>query len=111
MKGTKIDDDTWEVLSDSGNTYKVTNHSCTCPAFYIRLRGKGSCKHMLFIQNMNAAKDKDTTKELLQYIKTKKATYTELEKRFGTSVSEKLSILEKRGDIIHDKKTDTYTEM
>lgn len=111
MKANKIDDDTWEVLSDSGNTYKVTNHSCTCPAFYIRLRGKGSCKHMIFVQNMNASKDKDSTKDVLKYIKNNRATYTELEQKFGTSVSEKLSILEKRGDILHDTKTDTYTEM
>lgn len=111
MESTRIDDDTWEVLSDSGHTYKVTNNSCTCPNYYIRLKGKGSCKHMQFIQNMNAAKDKDATKELLKYIKTKKATYTELEQKFGTSVGEKLSILEKRGDILHDKKTDTYIEM
>jgi predicted nucleic acid-binding Zn finger protein len=111
MKATNIDDDTWEVLSDSGNNYKVTNSSCTCPNFYIRLKGKGSCKHMLFVQNMNAAKDKDATKDVLKYIQTKKATYTELEKIFGASVSDKLSILEKRGDIIHDKKTDTYMEM
>ena len=111
MDATKIDDDTWEVLSDSGNKYKVTKTSCTCPAFYIRLRGKGSCKHMIFIHNMESVGDKETTKEVLEYIKTNKATYTELEKLFGISVSEKLSILEKRGEIIHDTKTDTYMEM
>jgi type II secretory pathway component HofQ len=66
---------------------------------------------MLFVQNTNATKDKDATKEVLQYIKAKKVTYTELEQRFGASVSEKLSILERRGDILHDKKTDTYMEM
>jgi len=111
MDATKVDDDTWEVLSDSGNKYKVTSSSCTCPSFYIRLRGKGSCKHMLFIQGMQSVGDKETTKEVLEYIKGNKATYTELEKRFGKDVSEKLSILEKRGEILHDTKTDTYMEM
>ena len=111
MNATKIDDDMWEVLSDSGHTYKVTTNSCSCPNFYIRLKGKGSCKHMLFVQNMNAAKDKDATKDVLKYIKNKKVTYAELEQKFGPSVSEKLSILEKRGDILHDKRTDTYMEM
>jgi len=111
MNATKIDDDTWEVLSDSGNKYKVTKTSCTCPAFYIRLRGKGSCKHMTFIQNMESVGDKETTKDLLEYIKNHKATYTELEKLFGIGVSEKLVILEKRGEILHDTRTDTYMEM
>ena len=111
MNATKIDDDTWEVLGDSGNKYKVTNNSCTCPSYYIRQRGKGSCKHMMFVQNMQSSGDKETTKDVLKYIKMNKVTYTELEKRFGTSVSEKLLLLEKRGEILHDTRTDTYTEM
>ena len=66
---------------------------------------------MIFVQNMQSSGDKETTKDVLKYIRNNRATYTELEKIFGTSVNEKLSILEKRGDILHDKKTDTYTEM
>ena len=111
MQATKVDDDTWEVLSDSGKTYKVTSNSCTCPAFYIRQRGKGSCKHMLFLQSINANTDKESTKDLLEFIRQQPVTYSDIEKKFGVGVDEKLSILEKRGDIIRDKKTDTYTEM
>jgi len=111
MKATRIDEDTWEVLSDSGNTYKVTNNSCTCPAFYIRNRGKGSCKHMLFVQGINSTSDKESTKDLLEFIRQKPVTDSDIEKKFCVGVDEKLSILEKRGDIIRDKKTDTYMEM
>ena len=107
MKATRIDDDTWEVLSDSGHTYKVTSTSCTCPNFYIRLKGKGKCKHMIFVQNSITG----DTKEIINFIRGRTVTYAELSEKFGDKVQDKLIVLEQRGEILHDTKKDTYMEM
>ncbi|BFH18260.1 hypothetical protein J6TS7_53480 [Paenibacillus dendritiformis] len=41
------------VLSESGNTYEVTGHSCTCPDYTYRHRGNGTaCRHMQAVQQV-----------------------------------------------------------
>jgi predicted nucleic acid-binding Zn finger protein len=110
MEATSDGNGNWSVLSDSGHTYNVTNNSCSCPHFQHRVRKSGgSCKHMIFIQNlMNSDGNYD---EIIKFIKLKRIiSYVDIEKKFGgLEVFEKLQALEKRGDIIYNKRKDTYS--
>lgn len=108
MQAEKLENGTYNVLGDSGHTYKVTDKSCNCPHFVNRLRGKGSCKHMVFVNNL-AAEDNDI-KEILNFINSlTEVTFDTLHNKFGDNTYEALLMLEKRGDIIYNRKSDTYS--
>ena len=101
------DGDSYTVLSDTGHTYTVTNTSCTCPHFQHRLqKSGGSCKHMVFVSGItNKGND-----EIVSYIKIcGVAKYDNLEKEFGKDIHSKLQSLERRGEIIYNKRNDSYS--
>jgi uncharacterized Zn finger protein len=102
MQATKISDTEYDVLGDSGKTYRVTETSCTCPVYKFR---HSNCKHMAFL----ASQPKDDI-EIVKFINlTASPTYDELENKFGKDIHAKLQSLERKGEIIYDRKTDSYS--
>jgi len=110
MEATSDGNGSWTVLSDSGHSYNVTTNSCSCPHFIHRVKKSGgSCKHMIFIQNLMSSDN--NYDDIIKFIKSKGiVSYIDIEKKFGgLEVFEKLQALEKRGDIIYNKRKDTYS--
>ena len=105
----KQEGEVWTVESDTGHTYKVTSSSCTCPQFLFRVKKSGgSCKHMDFVNGL-ISKDANYD-EIIKFIRFHGRTAVDdLQKEFGLEIINKLQALEKRGEIIYNRRNDTYS--
>jgi len=104
----KCEDGVWIVKSDSGHTYRVTNTSCNCPQFLFRIKKSGGrCKHMDFIIRLEGKGN--NYDEIISFIKKEGgASFEILEREFGSDVIIKLQALERKGEIIYNRRKDVY---
>ena len=108
MEAKQIGTNKFEVLSDSGHTYQVSNDSCTCPHYQYRLAVRGEkCKHMIFISGIKLQKKQES--EILKFLKKEKIVpHNLLEEKFGTDIMNEINEYVNEGEIYYDKKKDTY---
>jgi predicted nucleic acid-binding Zn finger protein len=101
-------DGIWIVNSDSGHTYHTTLDSCDCPHFIHRIKKSGgNCKHMVFINGLISKNE--NYEEIIGFIRQKtNVKFDVLCKEFGTEVFDKLLFLEKKGEIIYNRRKNTY---
>ena len=98
MEGIQVGLDEWNVLGDSGKTYKVTSTSCTCPRFSIYSYKKGPCKHMTWLK-IHTAKAPIDTNKMFEYIKLQGTVYHEDLEGIFENVEEQVQILLNEGKI------------
>jgi predicted nucleic acid-binding Zn finger protein len=109
MEIEQTDEDKYIVKGDTGKSYVVSSTSCTCPQFEFRIkRTGGMCKHMIFISGLSND-DEDVYQRMIDFIRMEKCAEYEAIAREYPNPDSKLEILEKRGEILHNKRKDTYS--